>query len=56
MAAPMLRLAEALRKRRPSQARADLFVVYQPAKASTPTRAVAPGVRALSGAEFLREL
>lgn len=55
MAAPMQRLAEALKKRR-SQTGTDLTLVYQPAKTIPPTRAVAPGVRALAWQEFVAEL
>ncbi len=56
MAVPMQRLAEALRKRRPSRTQVNLTLVYQPAKASSPIHAVAPGVRALAWQEFVSEL
>ena len=55
MATPIRRLAEALKKKRPSQTGMELTLVYQPAKASSPTRAVAPGVRALAWQEFVAE-
>ena len=45
-AAPMQRLAEALRKKRQRAARVELHLVYQAPRTPTVTRAVAPGVRA----------
>ncbi|HEY3303163.1 MAG TPA: ATP-binding protein [Candidatus Binatia bacterium] len=54
-AAPMQRLAEALRKKRRG-ARAELHLVYQAPKTPTATRAVAPGVRAWASQDFLRQL
>ncbi|MBI4324382.1 MAG: ATP-binding protein [Chloroflexi bacterium] len=56
MAAPMRRLAEALKTKRPSQAEVDLTIVYQAAKTNPPIRAVAPGVRALAWQEFVSAL
>jgi len=56
MAAPMQRLAEALRKKRPGRTEVDLCLVHQPGKGSAPTRAVAPGARALAWQEFVAEL
>jgi hypothetical protein len=48
-------IIKAREKKRPSQTGMELTLVYQPAKASTPTRAVAPGVRALAWQEFVAE-
>lgn len=53
MAAPMQRLAEALKKKRPRGTGVELTLVYQPARASTSIRAVAPGVRALAWQDFV---
>jgi len=54
-AAPMQRLAEALRRHR-RHARAELNLVYQPPKTPAATRAVAPGVRAWTSQDFLKKL
>ena len=54
-AAPMQRLAEALRKQ-PRRARAELNLVYQGPKSPMATRAVAPGVRSWTAQDFLQEL
>jgi uncharacterized protein len=56
MAAPMQRLAEALKKRRASRAQVALTLVYQPSKTPPVIHAVAPGVRAISWQEFVTEL
>ncbi|MDO8542061.1 MAG: ATP-binding protein [Opitutaceae bacterium] len=56
MAAPMLRLAEAWRKKRPRSAAIRLSLVHQPAKTPVPTRAVAPGVQAWAWQDFLQQL
>jgi len=56
MAAPMQRLAEALKRRRAKAAGTKMFLVHQSPQAGTPTPAVAPGVRALPWQEFLDEL
>lgn len=56
MAAPMQRLAEALKKKRSGRAKVDLCLVHQPAKGSAVTHAVAPGVRALAWQEFVAGL
>ena len=55
-AAPMRRLAEALRKKRRRAARVELHLVYQAPRTPTVTRAVAPGVRAWASWDFLRQL
>jgi predicted AAA+ superfamily ATPase len=54
-AAPMKRLAEALRKKSRA-ARAEVHLVYQAPKTPAATRAVAPGVRAWAAEDFLRQL
>jgi len=54
MAAPMQRLAEALHGKRAGSAIVEMFLVHQPARASTALHTVAPGVRALSWQDFLR--
>jgi hypothetical protein len=55
-AAPMQRLAEALKRRRTKAAGTRMFLVHQAPQAGSPTSAVAPGVRALPWQEFLEEL
>jgi len=56
MAAPMQRLAEALKRKRAKAAATRMFLVHQSPQAGTSTSAVAPGVRALPWQEFLEEL
>jgi hypothetical protein len=56
MAAPMQRLAEALKKKRPGRTSVNLSLVHQPAKAGAASRVVAPGVRTLAWQEFVAEL
>jgi predicted AAA+ superfamily ATPase len=56
MAAPMLRLATALRAGRGQAAETKMFLVHQSPLAGAPTTAVAPGVRALPWQRFLEEL
>jgi predicted AAA+ superfamily ATPase len=56
MAAPMLRLATALRAGRGQAAETKMFLVHQSPQAGAPTTAVAPGVRALPWQRFLGEL
>lgn len=56
MAGPMQRLAEALRKRRPSGTRVESHLVHQSPKTPVATRAVAPGVRAWAWQDFVRQL
>jgi predicted AAA+ superfamily ATPase len=55
-AAPMQRLAEAMRKKRPRGAAVEMSLVHQPARAPQPTTAVAPGVRAWAWQDFLQRL
>jgi predicted AAA+ superfamily ATPase len=55
MAAPMLRLADALKKHRTANQEVDLRLVHEEPRAGSPTRAVAPGVRAQPWHEFLKE-
>jgi predicted AAA+ superfamily ATPase len=54
-AAPMLRLAEALRMRKPSTS-LFMFLAYQPSKTGAQTTAIAPGVRALPWRDFVAGL
>jgi predicted AAA+ superfamily ATPase len=56
MAAPLQRLAEALRKKRPRGTTVELHLVHQPPKTPAATRAVAPGVRAWVWQDFVRQL
>ena len=56
MAAPMQRLAEALRKRRPAGTKIGMHLVHQSPKIPAAIRAVAPGVRAWAWHDFVREL
>jgi len=53
MAAPMRRLAEAIKKKRPKGGAVDMFIVHQAPTAGVSTPAVAPGVRALAWRDFL---
>jgi uncharacterized protein len=56
MAAPMQRLAEALKKKRPSGTNVKMSLVHQGPKARDVTRAVAPGVQAMVWEDFVSEL
>jgi len=56
MAGPMQRLAEALRKKRPSGTTVEMHLVHQSPKAPAATRAVAPGVQAWAWQDFVRQL
>jgi len=56
MAAPMLRLATALRASRGQAAETKMFLVHQSPLAGAPTTAVATGVRALPWQRFLEGL
>jgi len=56
MAAPMQRLAEALKKKHPRSAEARMFLVHQRPKTPVATRAVAAGVRAFAWQEFVGQL
>jgi hypothetical protein len=56
MAAPMLRLAEALKKKRPRGARVTMSLVHQSSRHPFGSHAVAPGVRALAWQEFVSQL
>jgi predicted AAA+ superfamily ATPase len=53
MAAPMQRLAEAMKKKRPKGSAVDMFLVHQAPRSGVRTPAVAPGVRALPWRDFL---
>jgi uncharacterized protein len=55
MAARMIHLAEAARKKRATPA-AEMILVHQSAKSPSGTTALAPGVRALAWPEFVRSL
>ena len=50
------RLADALKRKHAKAAGTKIFLVHQSPQAGTPTRAVAPGVRALPWQEFLDAL
>jgi hypothetical protein len=52
MAAPMLRLAEAIR-RREARRKVEMYLVHRPARAPVRSNAVAPGVRALAWRDFV---
>lgn len=56
MAAPMQRLAEPIRKKRPKGTAVEMLLVHQKPKEASLTPAVAPGVRALPLEEFLAGL
>lgn len=56
MAAPMQRLAEALKRKRANEVIVNLFLVHREPKAGASTEAVAPGVRALPWQRFLDEM
>ena len=55
-AAPMQRLAEAMRKRRARGTTMELHLVHHSPTTPTPTHAVAPAVRAWAWLDFLRQL
>ena len=56
MAAPMQRLAEALRQKTPRGTKVEMHLVHQSPKTPAATRAVAPGVRASAWQDFVRQL
>jgi predicted AAA+ superfamily ATPase len=56
MAAPMQRLAEALRKKRGRGTRVEMSLVHQAPRTPAGTQAVAPGVRAWAWQEFVGRL
>ncbi|MDA8139120.1 MAG: ATP-binding protein, partial [Desulfobacteraceae bacterium] len=53
MALPLQRLAEALRKKRPTGTVIEMYLVHQSPKRPAATRAVAPGVRAWTWQDFV---
>ena len=55
-AAPMQRLAEALRNKRSRGTTVEMFLVHQRPKTPVATRAVAPGVQALAWQDFVSRL
>ena len=55
MTAPLQRLADAVKKKRPKGTAVEMFLVHQQPKAGFATQAVAPGVRALVWQDFLKE-
>ncbi len=55
MAAPLQRLADAVKKKRQKGTVVEMFLVHQQPKAGIATQAVAPGVRALVWQDFLAE-
>ncbi len=56
MAAPMRRLAESLRTKRPQRTNVRMLLVHQAAKASVASQVVAPGVRAMAWQDYILEL
>jgi len=56
MAAPMQRLAEAVRKKRPKKTEVTSVLIHEASTAGVRTQAVAPRVRALPWREFVEEL
>lgn len=56
MATPMLRLAEAMRRRRAISTPVAQFLVHREPRSGSPTEALAPGVRALPWRRFVDEL
>ena len=56
MAAPMRRLADAIRQKRGKRARIDMTVVHQAAKPPADSTAIAPGARSLPWGQFLATL
>jgi len=56
MAAPMQRLAQAMKGRRQRRTATEMFLIHQPSKRAVATQAVAPGVRALAWPEFVAGL
>jgi hypothetical protein len=56
MAAPMQRLRDAARKKRPQEAAVNMFLVHQAPMVKSRTEAVAPGVRALTWRDFLEAM
>jgi predicted AAA+ superfamily ATPase len=55
MAAPMQRLAEAMKKKRRAGTTVEMYLVHRQPKAKSVTHAVAPGVRAFAWEDFLDE-
>jgi hypothetical protein len=53
MAAPMKRLADAMKKKRRTGTTVDMYLVHRQPKSKGLTQAVAPGVRALGWEDFL---
>lgn len=56
MAAPLRRLAEAIRRTRGRHATVEMTLVHQPSRAAGSLPAVAPGVRAMPWREFIETL
>ncbi len=56
MAAPLLKLGESIRPKRPARSRLDMYIAHQAPKAGSPTHAVAPGVRAMTLPQLLEQL
>ncbi len=56
MAAPMRRLAEAIKGKRRQRTAIEMFLVHQPPKIPVATQAVAPGVRASAWPDFIAGL
>jgi uncharacterized protein len=56
MAAPMQRLAEVVKRKRPRISAVNMFLVHQAPRSENRIKAAAPGVRALPWPDFLKEL
>ena len=56
MAAPMQRLAAAMRQKRAKGTKVEMFLVHQPPRAGSRTEAVSPGVRAVPWMQFIKYL
>jgi predicted AAA+ superfamily ATPase len=56
MAAPMQRLAQAMKGKRQRRTATEMFLIHQPSKRPVATQAVAPGVRALAWPDFVAGL
>jgi hypothetical protein len=56
MAVSMQRLATALQRKHPRASAVEMFLIHQSPKSPAATQALAPGVRALTWPDFVRQL
>jgi hypothetical protein len=56
MAGPLLRLRDAVKKKRPKGAAVGMFLVHEAPKVTNRIEALAPGIRALAWRDFIEEL